>query len=738
MRQCHSFFAALLIFLLGPVALAKEPIKVGVLFSLSGTMAISETVMKDVALMAIDEINKNGGVLGRPLEPILMDAAANGPLAAEKARQLLTQEKVAVVFGGSSDVVQKSMLPVIEDLNGLLVNPGRFQGAAASKNVFYAGSTLNQRAIPAADYLVSGSGGNAKRFVLIGNDDESSRATNKMLRAYLSSRGIKHSDIEESLAPRGQDDFGASVAGIKKFSQGGKTAVISTIAGDSNAPFFKEFKSQGLSPSDVPVMSLALGEDQLRKADTGAMVGHLVASSYFMSLQTPANESFKKSWALYAKEHKLAGHQDAPLIDDGMEATYVSIQMWARAVEEAKSTETSKVLSAMSKLSYQTPAGAAATVDGRMQHLDKPAFIGKAQKDGQFEVIWKSPYSIRAEPWVTTPPPPPPPDQEPAFKVVRTFFATDRRPEHKGGALILGNARSESGSLAFGFADVSVPSNRKLGDIPRPSWLRFEFRENEAKHVILRKVQLTGPKAFAAELKNAKSKRAFIFVHGYNVSFQDAALRTAQLALDLDIRCVPIFYSWPSQAGLLKYAVDWTNVEWTTPHLESFFNYVMDQTQFDEVYVIAHSMGGNAAVRALAAVLQAKGGTAKGRFKELILAAPDIDADVFKDQLMPAFQRLSTGVTLYASDNDKALKASVGVHQHKRAGLAGKQPLVAKGLETIDASFIDTDWLGHSTAFQQRALLTDITLLVANQMRAAKRPSLEVKGEKGTYWRFRP
>src|SRR6476661_1103416 len=274
-----------------------KTVKVGVLHSLSGTMAISETVLKDVALMTIEEINAKGGVLGKKLEPVVVDPASNWPLFAEKARQLLTQDKVAAVFGCWTSVSRKSVLPVFEELNGLLFYPVQYEGEEISKNVFYTGAAPNQQAIPAVEYLMSKEGGGAKRWVLLGTDYVYPRTTNKILRAFLKSKGVKETDIDEKYTPFGHSDYQTIVADIKKFSAGGKTAVISTINGDSNVPFYKELGNAGLKAKDVPVVAFSVGEEELRGVDTKPLVGHLAAWNYFQSVKNPVNAAWTKEWA---------------------------------------------------------------------------------------------------------------------------------------------------------------------------------------------------------------------------------------------------------------------------------------------------------------------------------------------------------------------------------------------------------------------------------------------------------
>ncbi|MBV6319605.1 urea ABC transporter substrate-binding protein [Duganella sp. HSC-15S17] len=382
----------------GAQAYAADTIKVGILHSLSGTMAISETSLKDVALMTIDEINARGGVLGKKLEAVVVDPASNWPLFAEKARGLIAQDKVSVVFGCWTSVSRKSVLPVFKELNSLLFYPVQYEGEELEKNVFYTGAAPNQQAIPALEYLMSKEGGGAKRFVLLGTDYVYPRTTNKILRAYLKSKGVKDSDIDEVYTPFGHSDYQTIVANIKKFSAGGKTAVISTINGDSNVPFYKELGNAGLKATDVPVVAFSVGEEELRGVDTKPLLGHLAAWNYFESVKNPVNTEFIKKWKAYAVAKKLP-NANTVVTNDPMEATYVGIHMWAQAVEKAKSTDTDKVIAAMAGQTFKAPSGFTLTMDPTNHHLHKPVFIGEIRPDGQFSVVWKTPGPVRANPW---------------------------------------------------------------------------------------------------------------------------------------------------------------------------------------------------------------------------------------------------------------------------------------------------------------------------------------------------
>jgi urea transport system substrate-binding protein len=377
---------------------ADKTIKVGILHSLSGTMAISETALKDVALMTIEEINAKGGVLGKQLEPVVVDPASNWPLFAEKARQLLAQDKVAAVFGCWTSVSRKSVLPVFKELDGVLFYPVQYEGEELEHNVFYTGAAPNQQAIPAVEYLMSEDGGGAKRFFLLGTDYVYPRTTNKILRAFLTSKGVAEKDIEEVYTPFGHSDYQTIVANIKKFALGGKTAVISTINGDSNVPFYKELGNAGLKATDVPVVAFSVGEEELRGIDSKPLVGHLAAWNYFMSLKNPTNEAFTRAYRAYAAKKNLP-NADKVVTNDPMEATYVGIHLWAQAVEKARSTDPEKVIAAMGGQTFTAPSGFTLTMDATNHHLHKPVFIGEIRPDGQFNVVWKTKAPVRAQPW---------------------------------------------------------------------------------------------------------------------------------------------------------------------------------------------------------------------------------------------------------------------------------------------------------------------------------------------------
>lgn len=372
-------------------AQAADTIKVGVLHSLSGTMAISETTLKDTVLMLIDEQNKKGGVMGKKLEAVVVDPASNWPLFAEKAEQLLVKDKVSVVFGCWTSVSRKSVLPVFEKNNGLLFYPVQYEGEESSKNVFYTGAAPNQQAIPAVDYLMKDIG--VKRWVLAGTDYVYPRTTNKILEAYLKSKGVADADIMINYTPFGHSDWQSIVSDIKKFgSAGKKTAVVSTINGDANVPFYKELGNQKISAEDIPVVAFSVGEEELSGIDTKPLVGHLAAWNYFESVKSPVNSAWIAKWKAFTKNPKRT-------FNDPMEATVLGFQLWVKAVEKAKSTETDKVGAAIIGLEVPNLTGIGAAKMLPNHHLTKPVLIGEVRADGQFDTVWKTPNAVPGDAW---------------------------------------------------------------------------------------------------------------------------------------------------------------------------------------------------------------------------------------------------------------------------------------------------------------------------------------------------
>jgi urea transport system substrate-binding protein len=372
------------------MAMAADTIKIGVLHSLSGTMAISETTLKDTVLMMIEEQNKAGGVLGKQLEAVVVDPASNWPLFAEKTRELLAKEKVDVIFGCWTSVSRKSALPVLEELNGLLFYPVQYEGEESSKNVFYTGAAPNQQAIPAVDYLMNDMG--ATRWVLAGTDYVYPRTTNKILKAYLQSKGVKDEDIMVNYTPFGHSDWQGIVSDIKKFgSAGKKTAVVSTINGDANIPFYKELGNQGVSAEDIPVIAFSVGEEELSGFDTKPLVGHLAAWNYFQSVESEENEAFIAAWKKYIGDDKR-------VTNDPMEATYIGFKMWVKAVEKAGTADVDAVEQALIGVAVPNLTGGIAVMNAN-HHLSKPVLIGEIQEDGQFEVVSATPDTVIGDAW---------------------------------------------------------------------------------------------------------------------------------------------------------------------------------------------------------------------------------------------------------------------------------------------------------------------------------------------------
>jgi urea transport system substrate-binding protein len=355
-------------------------------------MAISETTLKDTVLMMVDDINKHGGLLGKKVEAVVVDPASNWPLFAEKARELLEKQKVSVVFGCWTSVSRKSVLPVFEQDNGLLFYPVQYEGEESSRNVFYTGAAPNQQAIPAVQYLMSKDGGEVKRWVLEGTDYVYPRTTNKILEAFLKAQGVKDEDIMVNYTPFGFSDWQTEVAKIKQFGAAGKkTAVVSTINGDANVPFYKELANQGIKAQDIPVVAFSVGEEELAGIDTKNLVGNLAAWNYFESVKSPENDAFIKTWHAYTKNDKRT-------TNDPMEATYLGFKMWTQAVQQAGTTDVDAVRQAMYGQKVKNLTGGTAVMNTN-HHLSKPVLIGEIQANGQFQTVWKTKDVIKAEAW---------------------------------------------------------------------------------------------------------------------------------------------------------------------------------------------------------------------------------------------------------------------------------------------------------------------------------------------------
>lgn len=372
-------------------------VEVGILHSLSGTMAISEVSLRDVLLMGIDEINSTGGVLGKKIVPKVVDPASDWDLFAEKSKELLGKDKVSVVFGCWTSVSRKSVLPVFEEYKGLLFYPVQYEGQECSPNIIYTGATPNQQLIPAAEYLMSEEGGSYKKFYLLGTDYVFPRTANTILKNFLLSKGVPASNIIEEYTPFHHQDYQTIVSKIKRFAASGNACVLSTINGDSNVPFYKEFANQGLSASICPIMAFSIAEDELRAMDTEFLVGHLAAWNYFQSEKTPENFKFVENFKKYCATQKLPGGNDR-VTDDPICWSYTGLYLWKNAVEKAGSFDVDKVIAALSDMEFNSPAGKV-KMHSDNHHLAKPAVIGEIRTDGQFDIISRTDSLITPEPF---------------------------------------------------------------------------------------------------------------------------------------------------------------------------------------------------------------------------------------------------------------------------------------------------------------------------------------------------
>ena len=367
-----------------------DPIKVGVLHSLSGTMAISETTLKDTILMMVDDQNAKGGLLGRPVEAVVVDPASDWPLFAERARELLESEQVDVVFGCWTSVSRKSVLPVFEENNGLLFYPVQYEGEESSKNVIYTGAAPNQQAIPAIDYLMNEVG--IERWVLEGTDYVYPRTTNRILEAYLKQKGVAEDDLSINYTPFGHSDWQTRVSAIRRFGSAGKpTAVVSTINGDANVPFYLELANQEVAAEEIPVVAFSVGEEELSGLDTTPLVGHLAAWNYFQSVESPVNAEFIAKWKAFVGDAERT-------TNDPMEAHYVGFNLWAKAVEEAGTTDVDAVLAALPGTETPNLTGGVAQVLPN-HHITKPVYIGEVQANGQFDVVWQTDGTVPGDAW---------------------------------------------------------------------------------------------------------------------------------------------------------------------------------------------------------------------------------------------------------------------------------------------------------------------------------------------------
>ncbi|MDO5623528.1 MAG: transporter substrate-binding protein [Pseudomonadota bacterium] len=380
-------------------AQASAPIRIGVMHSLTGTMAISEVILKETMLMAVDGINRAGGVMGRRLEPVVVDPASDWPTFARMTEQLVAQEKVAAIFGCWTSASRKAVLPALEKTGGLLYYPVQYEGQEQHPQVFYTGCAPNQQALPAVDYLMSAAGGARRRFVLLGTDYVYPRTTNAILRGYLKSKGVDSADILEIYRGFGHGDYTDILAQARGFAKGKPTAIVSTINGDSNLAFYRDLGRARITAQEMPSVAFSVGEEELRNVDCAAITGHLAAWNYFMSARNAMNRDFIARWSAYARERKLPQQSTRPIVNDPMQAALIGIHMWKQAVEKTQTTQVPQVVRAMRGQLYPAPSGELARMDEGNHHLMKVPMVGAIRADGQFDVVWKAHETTRAQPW---------------------------------------------------------------------------------------------------------------------------------------------------------------------------------------------------------------------------------------------------------------------------------------------------------------------------------------------------
>ena len=391
-RILRSLPTVFLVLMVSAAHAAEDPIRIGILHSQSGTMAISESALKDTVLMLIADQNKKGGLLGRKLEPVIADPASDWGAFTDKAYELLAKDKVAVVFGCWTSASRKAVIPVFERFNGLLFYPVQHEGEESSRNVFYTGAAPNQQALPAVRYLMSKEGGEIRRWVLLGTENVYPRMTNRILNAYLAAEGVHQDDITTIYAPLGHSDWREFVLAIKAFGAlGKKTAVISTVSGDANGHLYNELAAQQIDAGKIPVMALSVSERELQSADTGRLTGHMAARNYFQSVVSPENDAFIKMWADFNEQRDKT-------TNDPMEATFIGFRMWAQAVTQAGTTDVNAVRQAMYGQRIKAPSGFEVVMNAN-HHLSKPAMIGRLNPMGSFDVVWRSINPIKASVW---------------------------------------------------------------------------------------------------------------------------------------------------------------------------------------------------------------------------------------------------------------------------------------------------------------------------------------------------
>lgn len=735
---------------------AQEPIKVGILHSLSGSMAPDERRLKDVLMMMIEDQNERGGVLGRQILPIVEDAKSEWPTYAEIADEMLSKEGVSVIFGGWTSSSRKAMIPVLDEHKGLLIYPAQFEGEEDDPNIVYAGSPPSQQTIAAVSYLLERT--KAQRWVLVGTDYVFPRVSNQVARGFLKSHGVAEDDIMELYVPFGFSDWSKIGKSIGAFVSGDKTAaIISTVAGQDSLGLFDELHRMAIDESRVPMLSLSLGEENLPGTSDFSFVGQLAARTYFNSIPTELNLGFQKRWSSFK------GAEGGP-VTEGMANYYSAFQAWVKAVETAGSSDPDKVKHALPGISVANLAGGVTTVQSNL-YTTKAVLFGKAEKDATFSVVaqtpplvveasfsdylpdsghlvsdWRSPFECasfnvqtgKCEKAVETN----------DARTLKILYATTREQIVRDNWIAYGNNRAK---LSYGAIEVQIPETHKFGAVADKSWSfqnLFQFQRQPNGEFQLKTVSRLGEEEFRRTIDDGNDTTALIFVHGFNNTFEGAAFRFAQLIWDSQYAGIPVMYAWPSLGSPLAYSQDNENSRYAALGFHELIE-TLRKTKVTTINVIAHSMGSQVVISGLNEFGSWSGNRP---VNELIFAAPDFDRGTFEN-IAPIMEQVVSGITLYASRNDKALIMSKRHWRYPRAGDASAPlgPLVAAGMDTIDVSSIGDDVFGlnHSTYAYQMPLLNDIAVILNSGLRPPSKRSPIIRGvpegvSSPSYWSFPP
>lgn len=705
-----------------PAALAQEPtvVKIALVAPLSGAQAHLGRDNENGARMAIDELNASGVSIGGKdvrFELVVMDDGADPERAVGVARTLCAA-KVSGVVGHMNSGTSLAASKIYNDCRIAQITP-----SATNPTYSQQGFKTAFRLMASDDALGAALAQHAaqslklRKVAVVDDGTAYGKGVADVFKAAATKRGIQI--VDQQVTTDSSTDFMGILTSIKsKAADGIFYGGMDPQAGS----MLRQMDQLGMSNVKL------LGGDGICTAELGALaagaksLGNVVCAEGGAPLERTAQGRLWK--VRYDTRYPGAFQSYAPYAYDATIAL-------ANAMKSADSTDPNVYLAELAKSNFQGVTGSMAFLADGGRREQSLKFYNYA--DGG-KVL------VKADTLTVTP-------SQAALSAtgqnreVTAFFATDRRHDPAGKTIKAQFTNDRGDQVSYGMVRVNIPPGHKMGEVERPHWLLFWQGEDLKRHMVLKSAQVVEAAAFFQALSSkmdSKIKRSFIFFHGYNVTFEDAALRTAQMAVDLQIKAVPVFYSWPSKGGLFTYTHDEQSIQWAESNIGKFLEDFAVRSKADEIFVIAHSMGGRAATQALATLLERRSDLRK-RFKEIILAAPDIDAQVFKDQLLPRFPKVALPVTLYASSGDRALKVSVGVHGHARAGLAGNQMVVAPGVETVDASTVDTDFLGHSTFISSREMLADMTLLINDRMRASRRPLLQGHPQDTPqYWSFRP